>query len=172
MTHKQKILVEERAKGKSIKEAAEIAGYNYAYARQLLSNMTNPAFNCIKAPLAKRKAEINAKIEEETEINAVELVRKFKAIHDRCMQEVPVLDHEGNKTGEFRFEPNPACKALENIGRIKGLYEKDNEQQGKTIVDILAIVGTKRTPEAVSGPAMSILEAERVQGQGKTKTGE
>jgi hypothetical protein len=57
---------------------------------------------------------------------------------DRCMQAVPVLNKHGNATGQYKFEPNGAVKALELLGlesnmfarRHKHLHAKQNPLDG------------------------------------------
>lgn len=57
-----------------------------------------------------KKAEINA------EWVLKMLVRNVK----RAMQVIPVLDHEGNPTGEYKYDGSVANRALELIGKHVG----------------------------------------------------
>ena len=46
---------------------------------------------------------------------------------DRCMQAAPVLNRRGNATGQYRFEPNGAVKALELLGLEQGMFERKHK---------------------------------------------
>ena len=56
------------------------------------------------------------------------IVERFKNISDRCVQAEPVLDKNGAETGEYRFDSSGANKATEMLGKIIGIFEKDNDQ--------------------------------------------
>jgi phage terminase small subunit len=53
------------------------------------------------------------------------VLRRLKTISDRCIQEEPVLDNQGNPTGEYKFDSSGANKATELIGKHLGMF-KDN----------------------------------------------
>jgi hypothetical protein len=50
------------------------------------------------------------------------LIQEFEEVKNRCMTAIPVLDNEGNPTGEYKFEHSGATKSLENIGKLMGMY--------------------------------------------------
>lgn len=58
-------------------------------------------------------------------------IQRQKEIVDRCMQVQPVLDKDGEPTGEYRFDAAGANKALDQLGRYLGVFEKDNEQRNR-----------------------------------------
>lgn len=58
------------------------------------------------------------------------LASRFMQIAERCMQAEPVMDAEGNKTGEFTFQAPAAVRALGELGRLKGLYVEKHEHSG------------------------------------------
>jgi phage terminase small subunit len=60
--------------------------------------------------------------EERTAITADYVLTGLKKVHERCAQEVPVLDREGNPTGEYRFDASGANKALELLGKHLKLF--------------------------------------------------
>lgn len=71
----------------------------------------------------------------ETGITQAWVIERFKMISDNCVAAEPVLDKYGAQTGEFRFESSGANKATEMLGRIIGVFEKDNDQK-KGIIEI------------------------------------
>lgn len=50
------------------------------------------------------------------------IVRDIVTVKDRCMQAEPVLDHEGEPTGEWQFREHGALKALDMLGKYKRLW--------------------------------------------------
>jgi phage terminase small subunit len=60
------------------------------------------------------------------------IVAQLLAIHRRCMQAEPVLDREGRPTGQFRFDPSNAIKALREVASLCGFYEPT--AQGNEVV--------------------------------------
>lgn len=56
------------------------------------------------------------------------VIDRFKTISERCVQAEAVLDKDGNPTGEYKFDSSGANKATEMLGKIIGVFEKDNEQ--------------------------------------------
>lgn len=56
---------------------------------------------------------------EEIGITHGYVLGRTKDVVERCMQEEPVLDHEGKPTGEYRFEHSGALKGLEMLGRYR-----------------------------------------------------
>lgn len=57
-----------------------------------------------------------------SELSDEYVLDRLREIVDRCMQAVPVLDREGNRTGDWKFNPTGANKALELLGRHLGLW--------------------------------------------------
>jgi len=68
------------------------------------------------------------------------VIERFKHISDSCVQAEPVLDHDGNETGEYRFDSSGANKATEMIGKILGVFEKDNAQKPLAQTPIINII--------------------------------
>lgn len=66
---------------------------------------------------------------EELEISAKYITENIKNIGERCMQAQPVLDKDGNETGEYEFDANAALKAQELLAKRIGYFEKDNNQR-------------------------------------------
>jgi len=86
------------------------------------------------------KTNIKEKIQESlkekskrNEITADWVVAQLKKNYERCMQAIPVFDKSGEFTGEFRYEPNAANRALELLGKHVGMFTEKLE--GKIEVD-------------------------------------
>lgn len=65
--------------------------------------------------------EAKAKRAEHTGINAEYVLQQAKKLHERCMQEEPVLDRYGNITGVYKFDAAGAAKGLELLGKHVGV---------------------------------------------------
>lgn len=70
----------------------------------------------------------------ETGITQSWVMERFKMISDNCVAAEPILNRFGAKTGEYRFDSSGANKATEMLGRIIGIFQKDNEQSNKILV--------------------------------------
>ena len=104
-------------------ESAIYAGYSEATARQI-------AYNLLQEPeVEKYLSELRAEYAEKSGISKQWIIERFKTISDRCIQEEPVFDSKGEPTGEFRFDSSGANNATAHLGKIIGVFEKDNEQR-------------------------------------------
>lgn len=86
------------------------------------------------------QAEIQKAIEERerrTEITADYVLKSLYKVAERCLQETPVIDKEGNPTGEWRFEPAGANKALELLGKNLKLFTDKVDLRKITDIDDL-----------------------------------
>lgn len=59
------------------------------------------------------------------------VLSNLKEVAQRCLQAEPVLDREGNHTGEYRFDSSGANKALELIGKHLKMFTDKVEATGK-----------------------------------------
>lgn len=79
-----------------------------------------------KPAVQARIAELKAAAEEETRkrygVDRDWVLRKLIDNVDRSMQAQPVLDAEGNPTGEYRYDGATANRALELIGKEFGMF--------------------------------------------------
>jgi len=91
----------------SIKKAAESCGLSYDYCRQLAAK---PVF-------IDRLLQARTKVARQARTDAAWVLREQRKVYERCMQVEPILDKDGNMTGEFKFDASNANKALENIGK-------------------------------------------------------
>ncbi len=78
---------------------------------------------------------LRAEYAEKSGISKLWIIERFKTISDRCVQEEPVFDSKGEPTGEFKFDSSGANNATAHLGKIIGVFEKDNEQR-KDVISI------------------------------------
>lgn len=102
------------------------AGYSEQGARASSSKLlTKPN---IVSRIEEMKANIEKTVEVKVGISKSYVIAKLQENLERSLQNVPVLDREGNETGEYRYEGNVANKALELIGKELGMFQgRDKE---------------------------------------------
>jgi phage terminase small subunit len=122
MTDQQKKFADQYCKQHNATKAAISAGYSETSARSQASQLL--ALDEIALYIEHKLSAIS----KEAEVDATWVLKRFKTISDRCMQEEPVLDKEGQLTGEYRFDSSGANNATAHLGKIIGVFEKDNEQ--------------------------------------------
>lgn len=125
MNDKQKRFADEYLIDLNGTKAAIRAGYAENSAAVQASQMLNNEE--IKKYLDQRKQEID----DELGISAYWVKKRFKEISDRCMTAEPVMikvDGEWVESGEYQFDSSGANKATESLGKIIGVFEKDNSQ--------------------------------------------
>lgn len=116
MTARQQRFVEEYLVDLNATQAAIRAGYSPKTANEQGARLL--------ANVSIREAIEHARTEQQqrTQINADWVLKKLVENVERAMQAIPVLDHEGNPTGEYRYEGSVANKALELIGDHVGFF--------------------------------------------------
>lgn len=67
-------------------------------------------------------AEKQAAVAQKVGITQEWVLTRLKENADRAMQAEPVVDREGNRTGEYRYEGSVANRALELIGKHHGMF--------------------------------------------------
>ena len=116
LSGKQAKFVEEYLIDLNASAAARRAGYSEKIAAisgfRLLRN------DKIQTALTERRAKLSNKVGASPEW----VIHSLLKVANRCMQEEPVLDREGNHTGEFQFKEAGANKALELIGKTHGMF--------------------------------------------------
>lgn len=125
LTPKMQMFVEEYLVDLNATQAAIRAGYSPKTANRIAAeNMSKPV---IKAEIEKRMKERG----EQVDINAKWVLERLVELTNRCMQAEPVLDREGNETGEYRFDSTGANKALDSIGKHLGMFKEKMELSGE-----------------------------------------
>lgn len=97
-------------------KAAERAGYSAKTAQEqgsrLLSNVM------VQARIDALKTQRS----QSTGITAERVLTGIMGVIERCEQAVPVLDDEGNETGEWKFESGSALRGYELLGKHLKLF--------------------------------------------------
>lgn len=134
MTEQQKRFADKYFETLNGSQSAIYAGYSEKTARQ-------QAYNLLQEPyIEEYLSELRAEAQEKTGINRDWIMERFKHISDSCVQAVPVLDHDGNETGEYKFDSSGANKATEMLGKIIGVFEKDNSQKPAAQQPVINII--------------------------------
>jgi phage terminase small subunit len=135
ITPKQAKFVQEYLLDLNGTQAAIRAGYSPPTAQEqsarLLSNVI------VKDVVAQAQA-IRA---EKVELDQDWVLRRLKLISDRCIQATPVLNANGDETGEWKFEPAGANKATELIGKHLGMFVDRMIHSGEVAVCIIDDIG-------------------------------
>ena len=116
LTPKQERFVAEYLIDLNATQAAIRAGYSEKTANEqgcrLLANVN----------IQEALSVTRVKIEKRTEITQDYVLSRLVSVVERCMEAEPVLDADGNPTGVFKFNPQGANKALELLGKYKGMF--------------------------------------------------
>lgn len=133
MTNKQINFINEYLKSKNATEAAIKAGYSPKTAASQASELLK------KPNISKEIDKILQKASENALVSAEYVIRSLKEVAERCLQHKPVLDYEGNETGEYEFDSSGANKALELLGRnLKLFTDKVEVEASENLAEALA----------------------------------
>jgi len=116
-------------------KAAIEAGYSPKTARQKAYQLL------CNEEIEKYIEERRQQASDQSLVDAAWVQKRFKDISDRCMQAEPVMqyvDGEYVESGEYKFDSSGANKATEALGKIIGVFEKDNGQK-KTSIQLMQI---------------------------------
>lgn len=72
-------------------------------------------------------------LREKNVLHVGKIIDHLETIRNRCMQGEPVLDNEGNPTGEWQFDSRGALKAIELIGKHIGMWEGRQQDPDRPI---------------------------------------
>ena len=99
------------------------------------------------------KAGTEAKLKK-AKIDAQWVLREQVKVYERCMTVDPVLDKEGNQTGEFKFDSSGANKALDGVGKhvsVQAFKETVEVNASKDILDFFAGIDQSKGPPSERG---------------------
>ncbi len=130
---KQELFCQEYMKDLNATSAAKRAGYSKKTAHssgpRMLENVE------VKA----RIQELMDKRSQKLQITAEKVLKDLEDCRIKCMQGEPVLDSEGNPTGEWKFEPHAAIRASELQGKhIKMFTDKMEHVFSDNLADKLS----------------------------------
>lgn len=135
LTPKQQRFVDEYLIDLNATQAAIRAGYSEKTAKQMGSeNLSKPD---IAAVIAQKQAERS----DATELNEQWVIDRLRENVERSMVAVPVMefDHDKKemvKTGEYTYQGNVANKALELIGKHRGMFVERSETKHSGKVEV------------------------------------
>lgn len=125
LTPKQQRFAEEYVVDCNATQAAIRAGYSAKTAEAAASRLL---INVNVSEEIKKRLAAKAK---RTNLDADWVLKRWEKIVERCMQHEPVLDSEGNETGEYRFDSRGANTALQNLAKHLGMLRDKLELTGK-----------------------------------------
>lgn len=135
LTPKQTMFIKEYLVDLNATQAAIRAGYSVRTAKAIgQENLTKPD---VQSALQKEMDKRSEKVE----LTADDVLRDIKEIKARCMQAVPVLDRNGNPTGEYKFDATNALKACELEGKHLKLFTDKHEVTGKDGAPLVDLSG-------------------------------
>lgn len=148
MTDQQRLFADQYLVLNNGTKAAIAAGYSEKSARSQASQLL--VVEEIEQYIEERRIEAS----RIALIDAAWVQTRFKDISDRCMTAVPVMemvDGEWVESGEYKFDSAGANKATENLGKIIGVYEKDNSQSKPENTNIINLgSGIKQDDETIT----------------------
>lgn len=145
LTQKQGNFVREFLIDRNATQAAIRAGYSENSAGVIgHENLTKPEI----------KKHLDIAIEERaerTKIDADFVLQGITRVTQRCEQAEPVLDREGNETGEYTFQAGAALKGYELLGRHLKMFTDKQEIAVTNLADVVAAVAGASLPVAQDG---------------------
>ena len=106
-------------------QAAIRAGYSANTAGQIAEQ------NLKKLEIQEYVQSLMDKRAERVELTSDYVINGIKEVVERCRQVVPVLDSEGNETGEYKFDAGNSLKGYELLGKHLKLFTDKQELTGK-----------------------------------------
>jgi hypothetical protein len=129
LTPKQEKFVQGLFKGLSQRQAYKEA---YDTSNWKDSSIDEKAYQLSKnVHIMSRLRELQETITQNNKWTVEKLIEEFEELKDRCKMNIPVLDRQGEPTGEYKFDSAGAVKSLENIGKLLGMYEEKIKHSGK-----------------------------------------
>lgn len=123
LTPKQQRFVDEYLIDLNATQAAIRAGYSPKSADKIGPKLVG------KSSISEAIAAALDAREKRTGVTQDFVVKKLVQNLERSLQETPVLDHEGNPTGEYRYEGSVANKALELLGKHLGMFTEKHKHE-------------------------------------------
>ena len=116
LTPKQSLFCKEYLVDLNATQAAIRAGYSEKTAKAIANeNLTKPYLQEIIQNGMNKRAE-------KTEITAEYVLKTIVNTIERCGQEEPVYDKDGNPTGEYQFDSRAVLKGSELLGKHLKLF--------------------------------------------------
>ena len=130
LTDKQAAFIREYVVDHNATQAAIRAGYSPDTAHAIgWENLRKPE---IRAAIDAYEANLA----DEIGITKQYILDSLRTVAERCLQATPVLDREGNETGEWTFTATGANKALELLGKHRGMFIERTEVNHQGRIDL------------------------------------
>lgn len=120
-------LLSERLSGKTIRESAAVANFNYDYAREILC--TGRKRPDVKEEYERRLKEQSERLEEEAYCSKLALIQELEELRDRVRGEV-AEDDDGNQV-LTEFDAQAWLRTIIERGKLCGHYIHKHEHSGK-----------------------------------------
>jgi len=132
LSRRQMVFIDEYLKDLNAEQAAIRAGYARSTARKESGLWLGKSRQKSKYPAMwdAVQAAMDAR-SQRTQIDSDYVLNTIQDTVEKCRQVVPVLDHEGKETGEYRFEANAVLKGCELLGRHLKLFTDKVEVTAK-----------------------------------------
>lgn len=116
LTDKQERFCQEYLVDLNATQAAIRAGYSAKTAQEQSSRLLSNVM------VQRRVDELKLARSQSTGITAERVLTGIMGVIERCEQAVPVLDEDGNETGEWKFESGSALRGYELLGKHLKLF--------------------------------------------------
>lgn len=128
---KHELFAQARAKGMTLERASLAAGYTGHRGEASELARSNP--------IAARILELQHTAADDALVDIKELLVSLHEIRERCMQGEQVFDEEGRPTGEWEFDSKGALKAIELLGKYRGIWKEKRDVEVKfTLEELVA----------------------------------
>lgn len=161
---KHERFAQELASGKTADESYQLAGF--------VANRHNAAALARKEHIKTRVSELLAEREQihgQATAQAIEragltkewVITRLRENAERALQAIPVLDSDGEPTGEYKYEGSVANRALELLGKELGMFierkevgqpgDFDRMSDDELRAELGALVASATTGDATEG---------------------
>jgi len=127
LTPQQEAYCRCRATGMTIYEAVASLG-DFCHPK------TAERWESTNSAVRKRIAELSAIADKnailKTGLDREWVITRLQKVVERCMQAEPVIDRQGNPTGEYKFDSSGANAALKMLGDTLGMFRVQEKKEG------------------------------------------
>lgn len=107
--------------------------------------------------IEERVKELQAEMAESLRLNDDYVISRLILNIERSLQGIPVLDKDGNETGQWQYNGAVANKALETLAKIQGLMDESviTERRKALAVKLKVLEKQKPSLEALKAEAQA-----------------
>lgn len=129
LTDKQELFCQEYLVDLNGLHAAIRAGYSKKTAQEQSSRLLR------NVKVQERVSKLQEKRLKKIEVDQDYVLKTIIDTVERCKQAEPVLDREGNPTGEYKFDSNAVLKGSELLGKYLAMWTERREVDNKGSID-------------------------------------